>query len=156
TVKEAEFAWGEAQETAFNRLKDALCESIVQVYPDFSRPFIVDADASEVGMGAVLSQCDDTGAERVVMIESRKFVPAESKWHIREKEALAIVWALQKFRPYILGASFVVRSDHSSLQWLLQAKSGRLSRWAMELAEYVLFEIRHRQGRSHSNVDAFT
>ena len=83
-------------------------------------------------------------------------MPAESKWHIREKEALGIIWAMETFRHYLLGSKFTVRTDHSSLQWLKQAKSGRLCRWALRLAEFGDFAIIHRAGKAHSNVDAFT
>ena len=67
----------------------------------------------------------------------------------REKEALGIIWALEKFRPFLLGTRFLVRTDHSSLKWLLEAKSGRLQRWALKLAEFGSFEIQHRSGVSN-------
>ena len=153
---EAEWNWTEECQKVFEALKTAIVEGVVLDHPDFSRPFIVDTDASEIGMGAILSQEDEEGRERIVMVDSRKFNRAESKWHIREKEALGIIWALEKFRPFVLGTEFVVRTDHSSLKWLLEAKTGRLERWALRLSEFTPFKIVHRSGVKHSNVDAFT
>ena len=92
----------------------------------------------------------------MVAVFSRKWSTAECRWHIREKVALAIVEALRKFRHFLLGSSFVVRSDHESLQWLLDSKSGRLGRWALLLSEFLPFKIIHRSGTKHCNVDALT
>lgn len=148
--------WSPECEKAFEQVKTALVSGNVCLeFPDFTRPFIIDCDASVIGMGAVLSQ--DLGqGERPLVFESRKFTPAERKWHIRELEALAILEALRKFRCYILGAKFVVRTDHQSLEWLFKAPSGRLQRWALALAEFTPFDIQYRKGTAHSNVDAFT
>ena len=156
TEHDAEWNWSEAQEEAFNKVRNAIADDAVQAHPDYAKPFLVDTDASDIGLGAVLSQVNDAGAERIVMIESRKLNPSEAKWHIREKEALAIIWALEKFRPFLFGAKTTIRTDHSSLTWLLNAKSGRLSRWALRLAEFSPLNIVHRSGKSHGNADAFT
>ena len=155
TTKE-EWVWTDECQKAYETLKTAIVEGAVQQHPDFSKPFIVDTDASEIGMGVILSQVDPKGDERIVALDSRKFSKAESKWHIREKEALGIIWALEKFRPFILGTDFMVRTDHSSLKWLLEAKDGRLGRWALRLSEFTPFKIVHRSGVKHTNVDAFT
>jgi len=149
------FLWGEAQEQSLRKLTLALTKEAVLRHPRFDLPWIVDADASDQGLGACLSQVVN-GLERPVAFASRRLQPAESKWHIREKEALGIVWALETYRHYLLGSKFIVRTDHSSLQWLKNAKSGRLCRWALRLAEFGDFEIVHRSGKSHANVDAFT
>ena len=156
TEKEEDWKWTPACEEVFEAIRNSLSNDIVQCHPDYDRPFIADCDASDVGMGAILSQVDDDGLERSVTVNSRKFTTAEGKWHIREEEALAIIWALDNFRPFILGTKFLVRTDHSSLEWLLKAKTGRLGRWALKLAEYGAFTIQHRAGSTHSNVDAFT
>jgi transposase InsO family protein len=149
------FDWKPSAEEAFKKLKAAFGREVLLHYPDFTMPFVVDCDASETGMGAVLGQKTSSG-ERPIAMESRKFTTAERKWHIREKEALAIKFALEKFRHYLLGAEFVVRTDHSSLTWLFKAKTGRLQRWALVLQEFLPFTIQHRAGKTHANVDAFT
>jgi hypothetical protein len=80
----------------------------------------------------------------------------EKKWNIREKEALAIVWAIQMCRVYVAGTKFIVQSDHASLKWLMKAtKPDRLVRWALELAEYD-FEIIPRKGIHNGNADALS
>ena len=140
---------------SLHHLIDSLVEEAVLLHPQFDEPFIVDTDASDQGLGAVCSQVRN-GVEHPVAFASRRLLPAESKWHIREKEALGIVWALETFRHYLLGSQFSVRTDHSSLQWLREAKTGRLCRWALRLAEFGDFPIVHRSGKVHSNVDAFT
>lgn len=150
-----DFNWTEEAQNAFDRLREKLGAEVTLSYPDFSKPFILDCDASETGMGAIVAQCTTAG-ERPIAMESRKFTTAERKWHIREKEALAIKFGLEKFRHYLLGSDFVVRTDHSSLEWLFKAKTGRLQRWALVLQEYLPFKIQHRAGTAHANVDAFT
>ena len=155
TREDTVFEWNTTCVEAFNNLKTELTANILLPFPDFTSPFIIDCDASDTGMGAVLSQVLQ-GVERPICLESRKFTAAEKKWHIREKEALAILFGLTKFRRFILGCQFEVRTDHQSLEWLFNAKSGRLCRWALLMSEYLPFRIHHRKGASHSNVDALT
>lgn len=156
THQDKPWDWTPECDAAFRAIRDSIAGAAIQAHPDFGKPFIVDTDASDVGIAVVLSQVDDEGSERPIQFDSRKLTRAESKWPIREKEALAIVWGLEKSRPYILGGRFHVRTDHSSLEWLFKAKSGRLCRWAIRLAEFTPFEIVHRAGKKHCNVDALT
>lgn len=151
-----DFVWKAEHQEAFSKVKEAISVEAVCHHPDFTRPFILDTDASEIGMGAILSQVDGDGLERIVAVDSRKFYKAESKWHIREKEALGIIWGLERYENILLGCKFGVRTDHSSLKWLQEAKSGRLQRWALRLSPFGTFSIVHRSGEKHTNVDAFT
>ncbi|KAJ8333835.1 hypothetical protein SKAU_G00411540 [Synaphobranchus kaupii] len=111
------------------------------------RPFIVDTDASNTGVGAVLSQEDEDG-ERVVAYYSRALGKAERNYCITRQELLAVVRALHHFRPYLQGTHFLPRTDHASLTWLLNFKDpeGQVARWLEQLQGYD-FEIRHRAGR---------
>lgn len=149
------FVWTKDQAGAFQALITAIQVEAVLVHPRFDQPFIVDADASGTGIGGVLSQVTD-GIERPIAFISRHLSAAEQKWHIREKEALGIIWALESFRHFLQGSDFHVRTDHSSLKWLLEAKSGRLGRWALRLMEFGPFQINHRSGKEHTNVDALS
>lgn len=94
TEKAVEWKWAEPKEQAFRQLKKLMAKDILLPFPNFSQPFIVDTDASRVGMAAILSQAVN-GQERPVLMESRKFRANELKWHIREKEACAIVYAVR-------------------------------------------------------------
>ena len=77
---------------------------------------------------------------------------SELKWHTQEKEALAIVWGCNKFRPYLLGAPFIIRTDHQSLKWLWRSEKGRLARWALSMSEFD-YKIVHRPGIKNTNAD---
>ena len=155
TAKDQPFSWTEECAQAFEVLRNAIAEDAVLNHPEFDRPFIIDSDASGVGLGAVLSQVVD-GVERPVCFASRALQPAERIWHTQEKEALGILWALQQFRHFVLGADFTVRTDHRSLELLKKAKSGRLARWAMQLAEFGNLKIVHRDGTKHANADTMS
>ncbi|KAJ8349017.1 hypothetical protein SKAU_G00276060 [Synaphobranchus kaupii] len=150
------FVWQEGQSMAFDQLRAALTEAPVLAYPDAQRPFIVDTDASNTVVGAVLSQEDEDG-ERVVAYYSRALGKAERNYCVTRRELLAVVRALHHFRPYLQGSHFLLRTDHASLTWLLNFKDpeGQVARWLEQLQGYD-FEIRHRAGRLHGNTDALS
>ena len=156
TKDDIPFVWSDACQKAFDDIKQALISAPILRHPDFGRPFLLDTDACKYGLGAILMQVDtDSGAEYVVCYASRKLNPAEQKWNTTEQEALAIIWAIEHFRSYLLGTPFIVRSDHSSLQWLYKAKHGRLARWALRVQEFS-FEIHHRAGKKNPHADALS
>lgn len=95
---------------------------------------IVDTDAYRHATGAALQQINKQQIQPVTFV-SRTFSESERNWSLRDLEAFAIVWALDKFRKYSIGRKFVVRTDHCSLQWLTQAKQPKLIRWAIFLSE---------------------
>ena len=150
------FSWSLECDTAFATLKSRLTSAPILVYPDYSKPFLLDTDASQEGIGAVLSQEYD-GQERVVAYASRTLSKAERKYSVTRKELLAVVTFVHHFRPYLLGRTFLLRTDHSSLAWLHNFKEpeGQLARWIERLQEYS-FTIIHRQGRKHQNADALS
>ena len=149
------YIWENEQVEAFKKIISSIESEAVLSHPRFDYPFIIDADASGTGLGGVLSQAIE-GVERPIAFISRHLSTAEEKWHIRDKEALAIIWALESFRHFLLGSEFIVRTDHSSLKWLLEAKTGRHARWAVRLMEFGPFQIIHRSGKVHTNVDALS
>ena len=112
-------------------------------------------DASNTGIGAVLSQTQEDGAERVIVYASRVLSKAERRYCVTKQELLAVVSFIDHFRHYLIGRSFTVRTDRGSLTWLWKFKNpeGQLTRWLEKLQEYD-FTIQHRQGRKHSNADA--
>ena len=149
------YLWDTDQDEAFKKIIMSIESDAVLSHPRFDHPFIIDADASGTGLGGVLSQVIE-GKERPIAFISRHLSAAEEKWHIRDKEALGIIWALESFRHFLLGSEFMVRTDHSSLKWLLDAKTGRHARWALRLMEFGPFRILHRSGKTHTNVDALS
>lgn len=156
TERGRDFTWTVECETAFATLKYRLSSAPILSFPDFSKPFILDTDASQEGIGAVLSQICE-GNEQVIAYASRTLSKAERKYSVTRKELLAVVVFTKHFRPYLLGRNFALRTDHSSLTWLQNFKEpeGQLARWIEKLQEYN-FTILHRQGKQHQNADALS
>lgn len=142
---------------AFEDLKEALSKNPVLTLPDFSgnSKFEVHTDASDRGISAVLTQISNEGKEQVVQYASRMLTKTELKWHTQEKEALAIVWGCHKFRSYLLGSPFIVRTDHKSLQWLWRSEKGKLARWALSMSEFE-YTIEYRAGSKNANADVLS
>ncbi|CAL9692012.1 unnamed protein product [Knipowitschia caucasica] len=145
--------WNEDCETAFQALKSCLCSSPVLRSPDFEQRFLVQTDASAVGLGAVLAQ-GDPGEERPVRYLSRKLLPRETRYSTVEKEGLAIKWALESLRYYLLGREFDLETDHRALTWMNSMKdhNSRLTRWYLSLQPFQ-FQIRHRAGKTNVVAD---
>ena len=155
--KEEPFSWTEKQQRAFDYLKERLITAPILMYPDFTKPFILYTDASGTGLGAVLSQMDKEGKERVVAYASRTLNEAEKKYTITEQECLAVIWAVRKFKYYLESEPFTIVTDHVALKWLKTSKipDGRRARWIMDLQQFT-FEIKHRSGKSNSNADGLS
>ena len=151
--------WSEECETAFQTLKELLVGAPVLGYADFTKPFVLEIDASHAGLGAVLSQ-DYEGKRRPIAFASRGLRPTErnmSNYSSRKLEFLALRWAVtHKFREYLLGNKFLVFTDNNPLSYLQSAKLGAVEqRWASELAVFD-FEIKYRPGPANRNADALS
>lgn len=156
TQKAAQFLWTSECEISFQTLKQLLCSAPILAYPKFDRNFILQTDASDYGVGAVLSQLDDQGNEKVVAYASKSLSTREQQYSTTEKEAYAVVYGTEHFRVYLLGRHFEVITDHNALRWLHSMEpKGRLARWIMDLQEFN-FSIKHRAGRIHTNADALS
>ena len=147
-------AWGEKETQAFETLKKALCTAPILIRPNWSKPFILLTDASRSGLGAVLSQLDDENRERVILYASRGLKPNEKNYGISKLECLAVVWAVELLRPYLLSKEFTIYTDHSALKGLLQNPnpSSILARWIVKLTDYS-YTIKYRPGKALKNVD---
>lgn len=148
--------WTAEQEAALQEIKTLLTSAPILARPDFSRTFLLQTDASAEGLGAVLTQ-DTDNLERVIAYASRALQGAERNYSVTEKECLAVLWAIKKFRQYLEGYHFKVITDHASLKWLhnLKNPTGRLARWALELQGYD-FEVIYRRGSAHAVPDFFS
>ncbi len=143
-------------EEAFINIKNALIAAPVLCSPDFSQTFTIQCDASDTGLGGVLTQELD-GGERVIAYCSRTLSRAERNYTVTERELLALLFSLEKFRMYVEGTVFKVITDHASLLWLnnLKDPSGRLARWSVKLRQHS-FQLIHRKGASHKVPDALS
>ena len=150
TEKTAKYEWTSESQAAFEELRQRLASAPVLAFPDYSKHFVLDTDASDKGIGAVLSQIDDDGSERVIAYASNTLSKAERKYCVTHKELLAVTVFISHFLPYLLGRRFTLRTDHGSLTWLSRFKEpeGQLARWLEKLQEYD-FQICHRPGRKH-------
>jgi hypothetical protein len=124
-----QFKWDTEEQKAFEALRRALVEPPVLALPNNQDPFLLDTDASDVGVGGVLSQVQE-GQEKVIAYSSFSLTPEQRKYCTTRKELLAIVCFTRQFKYYLLGRSFTVRMDHYSLTWLLRFKDpqGQLAR----------------------------
>ena len=150
------FCWTEAQQQAFDKLKTCLVQAPVLGTPQANGCFYLDTDASDQGLGIVLSQNQD-GVERVIAYASRTLSQQERAYCVTRKELLAVVFGLKKFRPYLMGRHFVVRTDHSAIQWLRKTPVplAQTARWLLFIEQYD-FEVQHRSGEKHGNADALS
>src|SRR5436190_4728634 len=157
TRKNARWKWGLDETDAFEKLKQALTSAPVLACPDFTRRFFLQTDASTSGLGAVLTQFDDEGKERVVAYASRTLSGAEKNYSATELECLAVVWGIRKMRSYLEGYSFTVITDHQSLKWLqrIESPTGRLARWLFELQQFD-YDVKYRRGALNRVADALS
>ncbi|XP_076748173.1 uncharacterized protein LOC143421991 [Maylandia zebra] len=155
-TKYARFNWTAECQGAFQELKRRLTAAPVLGYPLDQGDFFLDTDASNCGIGAILSQVQG-GEERVLAYGSRWLSATEQNYCTTRRELLAVVAFTSHFRQYLLGRPFTVRTDHSSLRWLtrLREPEGQLARWLEKLAEYN-FQVLHRPGKNHQNADALS
>ena len=156
TRKDAVFHWSEDCQNAFDQLKTLLTTSPITAFPDFSQSFRLYTDASTAGLGAIVAQVRD-GKECIICCASRAQNKAEKSYPATKLECLAIVWAVAKFRPYLMAMSFEVFMDHYALQWLKTMRTGSalLHRWSAALEEYD-FTVRHRPGKVQTHVDGLS
>ena len=154
TQKDMSFVWDKNCENAFQTIKEQLMSSPVLAFPEPNGDYILYTDASDVGVGAVLVQEDGEGEERVISYASKAFSGSEKNWTTTEKEAYAVVWALQYFHPYVYGRKVVIYIDHKALKWLKNVKhpNGKLARWILKLEEYD-YTIEHKPGNMMQHAD---
>lgn len=154
-----QFTWGPEQQKAFETIKFLIKDCVPLVLFDTSLPTFVTTDASGCGLGAVLQQLHPEGL-RTVCFASRTLSPAERAYSTGEKEALACLWACEKWHTYLFGRRFVLRTDHQALVTLLSTQGYgrqpmRIARWAARLLQYN-YEVQYTKGEDNKVADALS
>ena len=144
--KETKFNFNDSCQAAFEEIKIRLVQAPIMAAPEWDQGFEIMCDASDFAMGAVLGQRKDK-IFRAIYYARRTFNEAQENYSATEKEMLAIVFACEKFRPYILGSHIIVHTDHAAIKYLMSKKEAkpRLIRWVLLLQEFDL-EIKDKRG----------
>ena len=155
--KKVAYVWDKECEKAFTKVKYSLSNDIVVCFPDYTRPFVVAADASNVAIGAVISNVMDDGTERPIAYMSKTLNKTQRKWSTIEREAYAVIVALNEFNCYLWGRHFTLVTDHRPLTWLktMPNPSPKFARWQMSLQQYD-FDIVYKAGKTNRNADALS
>lgn len=156
--KSKKFKWNDEAENALNELKSILTSAPVLANPDYTRPFFIETDASQLAVGAALLQEFDEG-KRIIGYFSKKLTNTQRKYSATEKECLAVLLAIENFRHYIEGSVFTVITDCKSLTWLFSlsatSANSRLLRWALKLQSYD-FTLQYRKGKDNVLADCLS
>lgn len=140
---------------AFNELKEIITSDQILAYPDFNLPFILTTDASNYALGAVLSQIQN-GIEKPIAFGSRTLNKTEANYSTTEKEALAIMWAIDKYKPYLYGNKFLLITDHKPLTFIKSSfKNSKILRWRLELENFD-YEVKYKEGKTNVVADALS
>ena len=156
TGKDVPFVWDSGCSTAFGALRAALIDAPILAFPTETGLYVLDTDASNFGLGGVLSQIQND-QERVVAYCSGALRPSQRRYCTTKRKMLAAVAMCIQFRSYLRGARFTLRTDHKSLVWLHHFKDteGMMSRWLYALQQFQ-FSIVHRPGKDHGNADGLS
>ena len=154
------FQWAPEHQESFDKLKEALISALILSYPDYTKPFLLETDASLKGLGAVLSQEDDEGNLYVVSYTSHMLKPYEKSmknYNSAKLKLLALKWSMcEKFRDYLIGSKFTVLTDNNPLMYVRTSKLGASQIcWLSDLALFD-FDIRFCTGTSNQAADALT
>ena len=148
--------WQDQHEKAFQTLKNRLTSSPILRLPVFQNgmPFVLRTNASDVGIRAVLLQEFEVEGRLPIAYASKKLLPRERNYSAIEKECLAIIWDVEKFRKYFYGVEFLLETDHKPLSYMQTAKvlNPRIMRWAMKLQPY-RFRIIAIRGQDNLGAD---
>lgn len=154
--------WNEQCEYAFRKIKNILASDQVLCHYDPALPLVLSVDSSAYGIGAILAHTFSDGTERPISCASRSLSDAEKNYSQLDKEALAIIYGVQKHHQYLFGRNFLLKTDHKPLVYIFGPKGGipqtaasRLQRWAAKLAAYD-FHIDYVKSKCNGNADALS
>src|SRR3954469_4192835 len=158
TSKKIDFKWEDSQQKAFEALKLAMTTAPVLCKPNFARSWVLEVDASDFALGAVLGQEQEEDMEvHPVYFWSRQLSSAERNYSVTDRECLAVVASCVKLRPYLLGGRVLIVGDHTAVKWILNKVDamGRHARWRVLMSEYD-YEVQSRPGPQNGNADALS
>ena len=152
--KEAKWEWTPACQTAFETLRDAITSKPVLAIADPNKQYVLETDASDVALGAVLMQKDEEDHLRPIAYASKSLGPAEKRYGVTDREALAIVWALEHFNTYCEGHKYTAVTDHAALRYMLnnKDKTPRMHRMVARLSPYEI-TLTYRPGAENHAAD---
>ena len=155
--KTSQWKWTSVEEAAFSKIKNELATAVALMYPDFSKQFIIHLDASNLALGATLSQEADDGQLRLLSCTSRKFNVHEVNYPVHEKEQLALVHCLEHWRHYLLGAATIAYTDNIATRFIRSSQnlSSRQIRWLQVIERYNV-DIRHIPGVANKAADTLS
>lgn len=152
------FQWTEAAEEALLALKSALTSPPILANPNFNEKFVIETDSSDIAVGAVLTQ-NLEGKRRCIAYFSKKLSSTQRKYAATERECLAVLMAIDHFRPFIEGTHFTIMTDAMSLTFLktmsINSRSPRLARWAMKIQDLDV-EFVYKKGKDNITADALS
>ena len=154
--KDTKFNFDESCQSSFEEIVSRLVKALIMAKPDWNKEFEIMCNSSGYAMGAVLGQKTDK-MFKAIYYASKTFNEAQENYSTTEKEMLAMVFACEKFRPYILGSHVIIHTDHATIKYLMTKKEAkpRLIRWVLLLHEFDL-EIKDRKGCDNVIVDHFS
>lgn len=156
-AKRRPIEWSSTCQEAFDCLKQLMTSTPVLQHPDLNKPFVIETDASDFGVGAVLLQRDENDILHPLAYESKKLSEAEQGYSVQERELLAVLHALRVWRCFIDGSSYIVYTDHNPLQFLRTKANptSRLVRWLAEIETYNP-NIQYKPGKENVVPDALS
>ena len=151
--KDAKFEFDESCKAAFEEIKSRLITAPIMVIPDWNKELEIMCDASDYAMGAVLGQRTEK-IFKAIYYASKTFNEAQENYSTTENEVLAMVFAYEKLRSYILGSHVIIHTDHAAIKYLMAKKDvkPRLIRWVLLLEEFDI-EIKDKKGSDNVIVD---
>jgi hypothetical protein len=149
--------WTELEQNSFDALKIAIKQDVILYAFEIGTCFSLYCDSSEWAVGAVLTQSDSQGVDRPISFISQKLSATQRRWATIEKEAYAIIWALNKLKEIIIGSKIIIYTDHNPLTYLTEstAKSAKLIRWSLALQKFEI-ELRYKKGKFNVVADALS
>ena len=146
-----------AARSAFHKLKKAVISAPVLAYPDPNKEYLLETNASKLGLGAVLSQKQSNGRYHLVAFRSRALHGAEVNYHSTKLKFLAMKWSIKHFQTYLLGHYFKVCMDNNPLTYFLTSpnKDAMKQRWINELVKYD-FSLKYQKGKNNTVADALS